>query len=309
VAFGDEGSPNPLSERPHPSRIWLHEIAHRTNTELVNFALGGGKLKRGKTLTQRRYLISQALLDADAIINLSHFQFHPKFVINGCVKNMFNAVLGKQQTRLETLCHSPKQIAKHAVEVCTMVRPMLSIMDMTIHGAVPRREAAFNHGYFLAGRDPVSVDTVAAAITGIAPQLIWTCRLGQARGLGSCDIGHITIRGAYNSLPEHPGLDIPQFSTPKKMALELLSRFFNETLLRPHPVIDQMVCNGCGDCERICPTGAIAYSGNGPFINKRQCVECMYCADVCQRGSVQRRFSAPTRYLRRIAGRPTLVGG
>jgi uncharacterized protein (DUF362 family) len=237
VAFGDEGSQNPLSGLPHPSRIWLHEIARRTNTTLVNFALGGGKLKRGKALTPRRYLISQVLLDADAIINLSHFQFHPKFVINGCVKNMFNAVLGKQQTRLETLFHSPKQIAKHAIEVCTIVRPMFSIMDMTIYGAVPRREAPFNPGYLLAGRDPVSVDAVAAAILGIDPKSIWTCRLGQARGLGSCDIRRISIRGNYGSLPHHPGFSIPQFSIQKRGAVERLSHLANETLLRPLPVL------------------------------------------------------------------------
>lgn len=307
VEFGDEGSPNPLLSRPHPSRIWLHEIARRTNTKLVNFALGGGKLKQGKLLSPRRYLISQALLDADAIISLSHFQFHPKFVINGCVKNMFNAVLGKQQTRLETLFRSPKQIAKHAIEVCTIVKPMLSIMDMTIYGTVPRRDVPFNRGYFLAGRDPVSVDTVAAAILGIDPESIWTCRLGQSRGLGTCDIRHINIGGAYRSLPQPRGPDVPKFSVLRRGALERLTSLFNETVLRPHPVIDQMTCDRCGDCAQICPTGAISYSSNGPFINIGQCAECMYCADVCHRRSVQRGFNAPSRFLRRIARRPTSV--
>ena len=127
VAFGDEGSPNPWSDQPHPGRFWLYELARRTGCELVNFAASGGVFKEG-TCAPYRYLISRALTDADAVINLAHFQFHPKFVINGCIKNTFNAVLGKQQEHLERLFRSTKRISKRVVDVHAIVRPSLSIL-------------------------------------------------------------------------------------------------------------------------------------------------------------------------------------
>ncbi len=47
-------------------------------------------------------------------------------------------------------------------------------------------------------------------------------------------------------------------------------------------VIDAEKCTQCGECQDICPCGAISQSDEGPFmIDKDLCAECAVCQDVC----------------------------
>jgi len=307
VSFGDEGSPNPYPDKLLPSRKWLHKIARKTSTELVNFRLSGGILVKGSVSTPRRYLISRALLDADAVINLAHFHFHPKYGINGCVKNMFNAVLGNQQHYLEELFRNSAEISRRVVDVCRIVKPVLSIMDMTMYGLNTNEQLPKNTGYLLASQDPVSVDTVVAEILGIDPQLIKTCQLGQAYELGSNQIQTIAMHGDYDSSPSNPGFVIPQSFFSHNHSQKSLTRFINETVFRPRPGIKQESCDLCGYCKKICPVSAISHYYGNFTINTGKCVECLWCVDVCQTGAIQRRFPALVRFLRYIAGRPVEV--
>ncbi|HPO04592.1 MAG TPA: NADH-quinone oxidoreductase subunit NuoB [Bacillota bacterium] len=55
------------------------------------------------------------------------------------------------------------------------------------------------------------------------------------------------------------------------------------------PVVDDDICNGCGECMNRCPSGAIhmekAKGVTG--INYDECVFCMLCEEVCPLGAVR----------------------
>ncbi len=47
-------------------------------------------------------------------------------------------------------------------------------------------------------------------------------------------------------------------------------------------VIDPKKCSQCGECQDICPCGAIVEQEDGSFvIDKELCAECAVCQDVC----------------------------
>jgi len=47
----------------------------------------------------------------------------------------------------------------------------------------------------IAGKDPVAVDAVGAAVMGIPPEDIEHLRLAEKKGLGTCDLNQIEIVG------------------------------------------------------------------------------------------------------------------
>lgn len=45
-------------------------------------------------------------------------------------------------------------------------------------------------------------------------------------------------------------------------------------------------CIACGTCESVCPTGAIAVTGNYAVIDQKECIQCMQCLDACPTGAI-----------------------
>jgi Fe-S-cluster-containing hydrogenase component 2 len=46
------------------------------------------------------------------------------------------------------------------------------------------------------------------------------------------------------------------------------------------------VCNGCGECISVCPSGAILLQNNHAFIDQELCQACETCVDSCPLGAI-----------------------
>lgn len=49
------------------------------------------------------------------------------------------------------------------------------------------------------------------------------------------------------------------------------------------PGVDEELCNGCGSCVDVCPTGAIAADGIG--LDAGKCIKCCACVKECPQGA------------------------
>lgn len=60
------------------------------------------------------------------------------------------------------------------------------------------------------------------------------------------------------------------------------------------PVFDLELCAECGECSKICPTGAIKMKNRRPVHNIDKCIGCGLCANECASGAIalQRKPSA-----------------
>ena len=57
----------------------------------------------------------------------------------------------------------------------------------------------------------------------------------------------------------------------------------------PLPLIDPALCDGCGLCVRVCPTGALAMNGAVAVVARPEAYDYTgLCEMICPRGAIQR---------------------
>lgn len=58
------------------------------------------------------------------------------------------------------------------------------------------------------------------------------------------------------------------------------------------PIIDRRRCTGCGECERRCPTQAVAVRGRqAVIVRPAACTFCDICETFCPHGAIERPFT------------------
>jgi uncharacterized protein (DUF362 family)/ferredoxin len=305
VSFGDDVSRTAI----YPV-IWkktgMLDVARRTGATLVDFTAAGGTEVRGRLLYPRTHLVTNAVRDAEVIVNAASCRSHAGVVLSGAVKNMFGVVLGARRYRLHALLPNKSDFARALVDICRVAPPAVSFLDLTTvlegHGVEPAIRPV---GLLLGSADPVAIDTVAQHAIGYDALPLWTSIHGARAGLGCNHPERIQVRGV-----DGHGLKRARLRPPDLSGLEFeesmparLSRVLNNTLLRPRPVITSERCTGCGACADRCPVQAIRPVGGRYAIDHRTCGDCGCCAKVCEAQAIDLRFVGLGRVVRSVARR------
>ncbi len=230
VMLGDEGSKKLREENVRPDEQWIHDLAASSRASLVSFSKEGAKLVRGNLHFPRKYLISRAVLEADAVVSCANFQPHYILGFSGAVKNMFNSVVGNCQGHLHELFPYPEKLAKVIVDVCAIVKPTITFLDLTTmrdHNGILQPI-----GLLLAGRDPVALDTLAVHTIGHEKAVMPTINQGEKLGLGNADLQRINLTGlSWDKLPTvHVSQVITADARPEKL-YNKSTRLINKTVL------------------------------------------------------------------------------
>lgn len=256
------------------------------DTSQINLPHPAGKLLKNITVTR-------ALLDADVIISLSKLKTHGMTIFTGAVKNMFGAIPGLAKAEYHLNMPNLEDFSNMLVDVCTLIKPQLSIMDAIIgmEGNGPTGGNSRKIGALLASSNPFALDVVATSLVGIKPLTVSTIQRAQERNLCSGKLQNIEVVG--DSLEE---LMIKDFQLPtssrninffQRWKLPNSLKIFLTKALTPSPSFDYQKCIGCQDCVRHCPPQIIKMLNKKPIPDLEGCIRCFCCQELCPHQAVE----------------------
>jgi uncharacterized protein (DUF362 family)/NAD-dependent dihydropyrimidine dehydrogenase PreA subunit len=276
-------------------RVWRNtgmlELSERLGVPLINFEAAGSVEVPGAL---RSYMIARPVLEADVIINVPKMKTHVLTLYTGAIKNMFGAVPGFGKGRLHSEAPRPVPFSRHVVDVYSLVVPRLHVMDAVVamEGDGPSGGRPRAVGAIIAGADGVAVDAVASRMMGFHQGRVAMLGIAEERGLGAADPSAIEIVGDDPASFDLAGFDLPgtrayHFIPP------ILVRALKPLIWACPEMSRDWGCRGeaCGICVRSCPVEAISMAEDGPVVDRKTCVECLCCHEVCPENAVRVKLS------------------
>ena len=241
--------------------------------------------------TFHHFDIARDIVAADVIINLPKLKTHQMMGMTCAVKNLFGAVIGLQKPRVHLQAGADKgYFALMLLELAEEIKPALTIVDgvLAMEGDGPGSGDPIQLGVLLAGVEPMAVDVVAAEVTGLAPESIWTWAVAKRSGRPWTSLADIELCGAplaaLRSRAFKPAKDTEvHFGLPK-----LLQRPLRRAL-STRPVVDKKKCRRCGICVESCPPQAMAIRNERLLIDEERCILCFCCHELCPCGALHSR--------------------
>ncbi|MFH0959853.1 MAG: DUF362 domain-containing protein [Pseudomonadota bacterium] len=252
-------------------------------TRKRNFDCGSGRLFR-------RLELAEEVFEFDKVVNLPKIKTHCQMGLTLAVKNLFGTVIGTDKASWHL--RAGKDVDSFAtvlVQIYEQISPVVSIVDGVIgmEGNGPNSGKPKRLGLVAAGQDAVAVDSVIATLLNFPINLVKTCVVGSDLGLGVVDPANIDILG--DDLNEFPVTD---FVRPESMTMSWNLSYWNpfRRFLENHvitkPEIDTSNCRNCGVCMNHCPPGAIKIRKGMMQIDKRICISCFCCHELCENDAV-----------------------
>ena len=122
------------------------------------------------------------------IISVPKLKPHRQAGVTLSIKNMIGAVTPKGASHFH--------LSRNIVEIASIIKPSMAVIDGIIAGEGDETSGnSVEMNIVMAGRDPVAVDAVGAAIMGIPPREVKHLLLAEKKGLGTCDLNQIEIVG------------------------------------------------------------------------------------------------------------------
>ncbi len=248
VAIGD--SPGFGTAQKVAAKCGILDMARELGVEVVDFA-DSVTVPAPAGFHNRSFSIARDIIEADVVINLAKFKTHAMMVMTLAVKNMFGAFAGRQKAQWHLQSgRSQDHFARMLVELAYTVKPAISVLDAVIgmEGNGPSSGNPRKLGFLAASRDMVSLDRVACAIAGVAPDTVYIFKAAQELGLAA-DLEGIRLAGD----PIEP-LKITDLKPAALMHVEGPAYFrpfagLLRRLLTAWPAVDASSCKGCGICH------------------------------------------------------------
>jgi Pyruvate/2-oxoacid:ferredoxin oxidoreductase delta subunit len=186
-------------------------------------------------------------------------------------------------------------MAEALLDIHSLIRPRLAVMDgiVAMEGNGPAAGRPRAVGLVIASADALSLDAVAAEIIGYDRGEVDTTRLGHERGLGIGRIEEIDVCG----VPLNEAV-VPDFKKPPRKVNSRLFKLMPNFLLRwmidsvgtAYVEVMDDRCVLCGECVANCPAKAFKKVGDRMRADRKLCISCYCCSEVCrQRAIVMRR--------------------
>lgn len=162
-----------------------YEVLDLKKDETVEIDIPQGKVRK-------KVATFKSVMEADVIITVPVMKTHDQAVVTLSLKNQ----KGLYTDHYKRLAHR-EALFEQVVDLNTVLKPAFVVVDGLYcqEGLGPIFGIPVKMGLVLAGRDMVSVDSVASSVMGFEPLEIPITRTAYERGMGEADLGKIDVLG------------------------------------------------------------------------------------------------------------------
>lgn len=230
------------------------------------------------------FSIIDPILEADCIVNLCKLKSHSMALMTAAVKNLFGTVPGTLKVEFHSRFPKHEDFAAAMVDLTSYLcktKRIISICDAIVgmDGNGPSGGNPKKIGCIFSSENPFALDLLAAHIIG-AGTSVTMLENAKRRGYMPSDVSELTVLG------ENPeGCIVKDFVFPdthRKNKLNYLPAF-----LQPRPVVVKSKCIGCGECARSCPQKIITVKNRKARIDRKNCIKCYCCQELCKPGAIK----------------------
>ena len=289
VSYGD--SPGFGKCEWNMKRAGLKQVADELGIRLADFD-DGKVVSHKEALLNKRFVIANGVLESDGLVSLPKLKTHALTRFTGAIKNQFGCVPGLLKSEYHVKMPDPYDFATMLVDLNTLIRPRLYIMDgvIAMEGNGPRSGKPKKLGVLLFSSDPVALDSIACKIIDLNPAFLPTSKPGEKAGLGTYHYDNIEVVGEKIGVFVDKDFEVirkpPVSSTSGRM------RTFIKNRVCPRPTIDKIICNNCGICIEMCPVSPKAVNwhigdeSKPPTFKYGHCIRCYCCQESCPEGAI-----------------------
>jgi uncharacterized protein (DUF362 family)/Pyruvate/2-oxoacid:ferredoxin oxidoreductase delta subunit len=272
-------------------RAGLKAAADELGIKLADFD-NGKAVTHHEALLNKQFVIANGALDCDGLISLPKLKTHGLTRFTGAVKNQFGCIPGIRKSQYHVKMPSPYDFAAMLVDLTTLLRPRLYIMDgiIAMEGNGPRSGWPKHMDILLFSEDPVALDATACKIIDLNPEFVPTSEAGGKAGLGTYHDENIALVG--EDIESFIDRDFTVVRRPPVAAPGGRWRILARNWACPKPTIDTELCTSCGTCVSHCPATPKAvdwHTGDEsipPTIKYDRCIRCYCCQEFCPEGAV-----------------------
>lgn len=138
-------------------------------------------------LALKRVKIAKTALES-VIISVPKLKLHRMTGVTLSIKNMMGTMTPKGSMH--------RNLRKNIADLASIAKPSIAVIDGIIAGEGHETSGnPIEMNLVIAGRDPVAVDAVGAAVMGVSPETVKHLRYAEQKGLGTCNLNQIEVVG------------------------------------------------------------------------------------------------------------------
>ena len=237
------------------------------------------------------FMYTAYLDNCDAIINFCKLKTHGMMGMSAAAKNMFGVVPGTFKPEYHFRYPDHLDFARMLVDLNRYFssKMKLCLVDAVVgmEGNGPTQGTPRQIGAILASTSPHTADLACAKLIGLKIADIPTLQIAHEAGMIPALAEELEIAGDLDALCIS---DFENIHVRRSLQFEGAGKFaatFIKGALRSEPRPNKKQCIGCRKCAEICPAHVIEMKNGIPQIDRKKCITCFCCQEFCPVGAMK----------------------